>query len=309
MANSLTTIKAGALADDAITTAKIADDAITSAKIADDAVVTAAIADDAVVTASIADDAITSALIADDAVVTAAIADDAVTGANIADDTVAEANMANDAISIAEIKAGTQGDLLYYGSSGAPALLSAGTSGHFLKTQGSGANPTWAANAVSGNILQIQQYNNTGRTTTSSDTYGGMGLEDIITPNHADNKILILVSAPFAVDSNNASTTYVTAQFRLVFNHSGISETVIRRVTYMINFPEDSGMDMIMQDECSFAFVHHPNTTNAVTYELQGSVAQTSSTLEVIEGGSGDRDKTITLIEIEDPAAVNLTGG
>lgn len=63
----------GALADDAVTSAKIADDAVVSAAIADDAVVSAAIADDAVVSASIADDAITSALIADDAVTDAKI--------------------------------------------------------------------------------------------------------------------------------------------------------------------------------------------------------------------------------------------
>lgn len=37
-----------------------------------------------------------------------------------------------------------QGDLLYRGAS-SWARLPAGTSGHFLKTQGAGANPTWAA--------------------------------------------------------------------------------------------------------------------------------------------------------------------
>lgn len=40
--------------------------------------------------------------------------------------------------------AGTQGDILYAGVSGAWALLAAGTSGYFLKTQGGGANPVWA---------------------------------------------------------------------------------------------------------------------------------------------------------------------
>ena len=38
----------------------------------------------------------------------------------------------------------TQGDIIYYGASGAPAVLNAGTDGHFLKTKGAGQNPEWA---------------------------------------------------------------------------------------------------------------------------------------------------------------------
>ena len=47
------------------------------------------------------------------------------------------------AVTLAKIADGTQGDILYYGASGAPALLGFGTSGDFLKTQGTGANPVW----------------------------------------------------------------------------------------------------------------------------------------------------------------------
>ena len=38
----------------------------------------------------------------------------------------------------------TQGDIIYYGASGAPAVLNAGTDGHYLKTRGAGQNPEWA---------------------------------------------------------------------------------------------------------------------------------------------------------------------
>ena len=52
---------------------------------------------------------------------------------------------ADNSVTLAKIADGTQGQVLYYGASGAPTLLNHGTSGHFLKTQGSGANPVWAA--------------------------------------------------------------------------------------------------------------------------------------------------------------------
>ena len=38
----------------------------------------------------------------------------------------------------------TQGDVVYSSGSNTYANLAAGTSGHFLKTQGSGQNPVWA---------------------------------------------------------------------------------------------------------------------------------------------------------------------
>ena len=61
------------------------------------------------------------------------------------DDTVTTAKIADNNVTLAKLADGTQGDVLYYGASGAPTLLGAGTSGDFLKTQGAGANPTWAS--------------------------------------------------------------------------------------------------------------------------------------------------------------------
>lgn len=108
-------------------------------------------------------------------VATAGIADDAVTGAKISfiDDSVAVTDghvlvadgtdynnvavsgdisitnagvvsLADNSVTLAKLEDGTQGDILYYGASGAPARLGFGTSGYFLKTQGTGANPVWA---------------------------------------------------------------------------------------------------------------------------------------------------------------------
>ena len=57
---------------------------------------------------------------------------------------IIEADLKDDAVSLAKMKAETQGGIIYYAASGAPTQLAAGTSGHFLKTQGSGANPVWA---------------------------------------------------------------------------------------------------------------------------------------------------------------------
>ena len=64
------------------------------------------------------------------------------------DDTVSTAKIQDNAVTLVKLEDGTQGDILYYGASGAPARLGFGTSGYFLKTQGTGANPVWAAAGV-----------------------------------------------------------------------------------------------------------------------------------------------------------------
>ena len=129
----LTTIGTASIDALAITTAKLAADAVTAAKIATDAVDTAEIAADAVGASEIAADAVGASEIAANAVGASELADDAV-------DTDA---VADNAVTLAKIADGTQGGTIYYGASGAPTELAAGTSGKFLKTQGAGANPTW----------------------------------------------------------------------------------------------------------------------------------------------------------------------
>ena len=57
----------------------------------------------------------------------------------------AAVSVPDNSVTLAKLEDGTQGDVLYYGASGAPARLGFGTSGYFLKTQGTGANPIWAA--------------------------------------------------------------------------------------------------------------------------------------------------------------------
>ncbi len=69
----------------------------------------------------------------------------AVTTAKIGDDQVTTVKIDDNAVTLAKLADGTQGGILYYGASGAPTELAAGTNGYYLKTQGGSANPVWAA--------------------------------------------------------------------------------------------------------------------------------------------------------------------
>ena len=61
----------------------------------------------------------------------------------------------------------TRGDIIFRGAS-ADQRLAAGTSGYFLKTQGSSADPVWAEVSTSGKVLGITELVNNTRTSMST---------------------------------------------------------------------------------------------------------------------------------------------
>ncbi len=69
----------------------------------------------------------------------------ALTSSDITDSIITQAKMADDAIALAELKAGTDGELITWDASGNPAAVAAGSSGEFLKSQGAGSVPVFAA--------------------------------------------------------------------------------------------------------------------------------------------------------------------
>ena len=152
--------------------------------------------------------------------------------------------------------------------------------------------------AGGGKVLQTQSITHNSRTTVSSGNFSGVGLEDTITCSASTSKVLVMVSGEYGVDSNNASVTYAGAKWKLFRNHSGISETEIFSTHTQHNRPENSGMDMIFQDNLNIIYLDSPNTTNEITYSVGAKNEPATTGIEFIAGGSNEYNKTITLIEI-----------
>ena len=93
----------------------------------------------------------------------------------------------DDTVTLAKLEDGTQGNILYYGASGAPARLGVGTSGEVLKTQGTGANPVWGT--IEGSVITTQNnfFKNwntvTGNQTTTIASTENAGIIGPITVN------------------------------------------------------------------------------------------------------------------------------
>jgi len=105
------------------------------------------------------------------------------------------------------IGSAAQGDILYRGASGW-ARLAAGTNGHYLKTQGAGANPAWAA--VSSGAAEIDINSQTGNYTLQATDLGD--LIDFTTAGVT----LTLLAAATAGD-----------RFYCFVRHSGLASTLL----------------------------------------------------------------------------------
>lgn len=73
------------------------------------------------------------------------VADGGVGPTQLATSAVETAKINDNAVTLGKLAHGTQGGVLYYGASGAPTELAAGTDGYVLTAAGAGANPAWEA--------------------------------------------------------------------------------------------------------------------------------------------------------------------
>ena len=215
---ALSKIKSNSIEDAAITATQIATDAVDSAEIAANAVGTSEIAANAVAASELADDAVDTDAIADDAVTGAKVAlfDDSLAATDthflIADGTdyssfalsgdVTASNagavtIADNAVTLTKQADGTQGQIVYYGASGAPTALAVGTSGQVLTSGGASANLSWTT--VSGTTINNNADN---RVITGSGTANTLEGESDFTYDGAD--LIVNTSDLFVDGSRNA---------------------------------------------------------------------------------------------------------
>ena len=137
--------------DGSIDTAHLAADAVTGAKIADDAIDSEHYTDGSIDAAHIASNAVTTAKINADAVTGAKIADDALNSEHYTDGSIDTAHIADDQVTLAKMAGIARGKIIYGDASGNPAVLTVGSNGQTLISDGTDISwGTAAAGATGG---------------------------------------------------------------------------------------------------------------------------------------------------------------
>jgi len=170
----------------------------------------------------------------------------------------------------------TQGDIVYRGSSGL-ARLGYGTSGQFLKTQGSGANPVWgdiAGGAVK-NVYLFQEKNTydfantTTKIVTSSSISPVSTASRFIIQGQAHGATQDDGGAPVLEVSSDNGSSYSTL-------HEGNSSGSRTRSGGGAGFWRGDGDNAI---EFQAWGIWHPNTTNNVKFAL--AIRATSNSVKI----------------------------
>lgn len=152
----------------------------------------------------------------------------------------------------------TQGDILYRDGSGL-ARLAAGTSGQFLKTLGTGANPSWSD--VSGGIISSGTATDTTTRSTTSTTFtkASNTLDLTVTPASTSSKFIITFTGNFGNNGTN-SRSWLT-----IFRDS--TNIAPNGTAFLTN--EQGGSGWHAENPACIVFIDSPNTTSSITYSFQ----------------------------------------
>jgi|TARA_R110002074_G_scaffold91954_1_gene200890 hypothetical protein len=139
-----------------------------------------------------------------------------------------------------------------------------GSSGEFLKTDGSG-NLSFGSAAAGGKVLQVLFDGTSTNWSTSSTSYVDTDLSVSITPASASNKVLVTVSANYGRD--NLTNAY--GLFNLLRDSTSIAEGA---------FTDQYGPAL---GSLAVTVLDTPATTSALTYKVQGRVDDAASSMIV----------------------------
>ena len=96
--------------------------------------------------------------------VTSGLAADSVDSNQLVNGSIDTAHIGDDQVTLAKLASGTDGELLTWDASGNPAAVGAGSSGHFLKSQGAGSVPVFAEVATASLTRLTEQATTSGTT-------------------------------------------------------------------------------------------------------------------------------------------------
>jgi len=221
------------------------------------------------------------------------------TSSDVADGIITEAKMADDAISLAELKSGTDGNIISYDASGNPVAIATGSDGQVLTSTGAGSPPAFEA-VSGGKIGQVLQAVKTDLFTCTASSF--TDVTDItidITPAATSSKILVNAFL------NTCAADEIHVHFRLVRDSTNIligdaSSNHVRASVSLGPIRNSS-----QSENFSITYLDSPSTTSATTYKIQMQNQQASVT-SYINGSSGHADNstfakttsTITVMEV-----------
>ena len=176
-------------------------------------------------------------------------------------------------ISLPKLTDGTDGNIISYDTSGNPVAVATGSSGQVLTSAGAGAVPSFQT-ASGGAVLQVKSiqtgdFFSTTSTGLGASAFDVSGLGTTFTPTASSSHIIITGMIHMTHSSSQTARGFIT------YNHSGISETVIKSSkdsnAYNATFKGENGSNSVENTSTPLSINLHlsPNTTNEITFKTR----------------------------------------
>jgi hypothetical protein len=185
----------------------------------------------------------------------------------------------------------TAGDILYATGATTLAKLAKGTASQALKMNAGATAPEWVTSA-GGSILQVKTvqcstYRSTTNTSLGTSAYELTDYTTTFTPTASTSHILITGGMAFGHDADYTGRGYLT------YNHSGISETVIKSninsygMTWRIEASNNTASSTRGNSSTGVNIHLAPATTNEITFKVRVMTSNTASPI-YINGTDGN---------------------
>ena len=141
----------------------------------------------------------------------------------------AKADVVDNSITLAKLEHGTQGDVLYYGASGAPARLGAGTDGQVLQSQGAAANPQWTGPLVATIASGTLSAASTLDIALDGDTWDEVTvlIDDLNPSTNSSFEVLFSQSASFLTGASDYAFGYIFYNPTVTSNRDETSSSIL----------------------------------------------------------------------------------
>ena len=167
-----------------------------------------------------------------------------------------------------------KGDLIVATAADTPARLAVGTNGQVLKADSTTATGlAWGTD--NGKVLQVVQATTSSAVVISSTTYTDTGVSASITPASTSNKVLVLISQQFQIQSDQSSG--FGAGTKLLRGSTTILDNSSSSIGVFMLEAGNSGNGRIgKRGYYTQAYLDSPSTTSSTTYKLQAACNTTA---------------------------------